>query len=39
MKIDWDEFERTRGEFKLDGKDCLERSDPIRQRADPPAHS
>jgi len=39
MKIDWDEFEWTRGEFKLDGKDCLERSDPIRQRADPPAHS
>jgi transposase InsO family protein len=30
MKIDWDEFERTRGEFKHDGKnrkDRMERSD------------
>jgi hypothetical protein len=27
MKIDWDEFKRTRGEFKLDGKDYSERSD------------
>src|SRR5262245_32218778 len=27
MKIDWDEFERTRGEFKHGGKDCMERSD------------
>jgi hypothetical protein len=27
MKIDWDEFERTRGEFKHDGEDRMERSD------------
>ena len=27
MKIDWDEFERTRGEFKHDGEGCIERSD------------
>jgi hypothetical protein len=26
MKIDWDEFDRTRGEFALDG-DCNARSD------------
>jgi len=27
MKIDWDEFERTQGEFKHGGEDCMERSD------------
>ena len=27
MKIDWDEFERTSGEFKHDGEGCIERSD------------
>jgi hypothetical protein len=27
MKMDWDEFELTRGEFKHDGKDRMERSD------------
>jgi hypothetical protein len=27
MKIDCDEFERTRGEFKHDGEGCIERSD------------
>jgi hypothetical protein len=27
MKIDWNEFERTRGEFKRGGEDCMERSD------------
>src|SRR5262249_48555220 len=27
MKIDWDEFELTRGEFRHDGEDRIERSD------------
>ena len=27
MKIDWDEFERTRGEFRHGGEGCIERSD------------